>query len=54
MCYPFDRAVIRRGQTDRRITKPIKDIRWEERDGKICFVVKLKENERDKQETKDI
>jgi len=54
MCYPFDRAVIRRGQTDRRITKAVKDIRWEEREGKICFVVKLKENERDKQETKDI
>ena len=45
MCYPFDRAVIRRGKTDRRITKAVKDIRWEEREGKICFVIKLNGNE---------
>ena len=37
MCYPFDRAIIRRGQTDRRITKELADVYWEEREGKPCL-----------------
>ena len=45
MCYPFDRAIIRRGQTDRHITKELADVYWEERVGKTVFVFKLKENE---------
>ena len=45
MCYPFDRAIIRRGQTDRRITKELANIYWEERDGKTVFVFKLKNND---------
>ena len=45
MCYPFDRAIIRRGQTDRRITKELADVYWEEREGKTMFVFKLKSDE---------
>lgn len=45
MCYPFDRAIIRRGQTDRRITKELTDVYWEEREGKTMFVFKLKSDE---------
>jgi hypothetical protein len=45
MCYPFDRAIIRRGHTDRRITKELADIYWEEREGKTMFVFKLKNDE---------
>ena len=45
MCYPFDRAIIRRGQTDRRITKELADVYWEEREGKTMFVFKLKNND---------
>ena len=41
-CYPFDRAVIRRGKTDRYITKDLASVTWEDRDGKIVFVIKLK------------
>lgn len=45
MCYPFDVAVLRKGQTDNFTTKEIEDIRWEERNGKIWFVFKLKYDE---------
>ena len=45
MCYPFDRAVIRRGKTDKYITKELVSVTWEDRDGKIVFVIKFKENE---------
>lgn len=45
MCYPFDRANIRRSKTDKYITKEISSVTWEERDGKIVFVIKFKENE---------
>jgi len=45
MCYPFDRAIIRRGQTNRRITKELANIYWEEREGKTMFVFKLKSDE---------
>ena len=45
MCYPFDRAVIRRGQTDKRITRFLTDLYFEERDGKTVFVFKLKNND---------
>lgn len=44
-CYPFDRAVIRRGKTDKYITKDLASVTWEDRDGKIVFVIKFKENE---------
>ena len=44
MCYPFDRAILRRGQSDRYVTKEVKDITWEEHDGKTWFVVKLKDD----------
>ena len=42
MCYPFDRAVIRRGQTDKYITIPLANVYFEDRDGKTVFVFKLK------------
>jgi len=42
MCYPYDKAILRKGKTDRYITKAIEDIRWEERKGKVWFVFKLK------------
>lgn len=45
MCYPFDRAVIRRGKTDKYITKDLVSVTWEDRDGEIVFVIKFKENE---------
>lgn len=45
MCYPFDRVIMHRGQTDKYITKAVANITWEERDGKIWFVIKLKEDE---------
>jgi len=45
MCYPFDMANIRRSKTDKYITKEIANVTWEERDGKIVFVIKFKENE---------
>jgi len=45
MCYPFDRANIRRSKTDKYITKEISDVTWEERDGKIVFVIKFKKND---------
>ena len=45
MCYPFDRANIRRSKTDKYITKELANVTWEERDGKIVFVIKFKENE---------
>lgn len=44
MCYPYDRAILRRGQSDRYVTREIANITWEERDGKIWFVVKLKDD----------
>lgn len=47
MCYPFDRANIRMAKTDKYITKELASVTWEERDGKIVFVIKFKENERD-------
>ena len=43
--YPFDRANIRSGKTDKYITREIASVTWEERDGKIVFVIKFKENE---------
>lgn len=42
MFYPFDIAILRKGQTNNYITKEIEDIRWEERNGKTWFVFKLK------------
>ena len=42
MCYPFGTAIIRRGLTDNYTTKPIEDVTWEERDGKIVFIIKFK------------
>lgn len=48
MCYPFDRANIRRSKTDKYITREIANVTWEERDGKIVFVIKFKENETNK------
>lgn len=44
-CYPFDVAVLRKGQTDNYTTKKIDGIRWEERNGKTWFVFKLKSDE---------
>ena len=48
MCYTFDRANIRRGKTDKYITREIASVTWEERDRKIVFVIKFKENEQDR------
>jgi hypothetical protein len=44
MCYPFDKAILRKGQTDKFATRGIEDIHWEERNGKTWFVFKLKED----------
>lgn len=45
MCYPFDVAIIRRGKTDKYITRQLTNIFFEERDGKDVFVVRLKPEE---------
>ena len=45
MCYPFECAIIRRGRTDKYITRQLTNIFFEERDGKDVFVVRLKPNE---------
>lgn len=45
MCYPFDVAILRKGQTDNYTTRAIEDIRWEERNGKTWFVFKLKNDD---------
>ena len=42
MCYPYDRAILRRGQSDRYVTREIANITWEERDGKMVFVFRFK------------
>lgn len=45
MCYPFDVAVIRRGKTDKYITRQLTNIFFDVRDGKDVFVVRLKPEE---------
>jgi hypothetical protein len=41
MCYPFECAIIRRGQTDKYITRQLTNVFFEERDGKTVFVFKM-------------
>lgn len=41
MCYPFDRAIIRRGKTDRYITRQLTNVFFEERNGETVFVFRL-------------
>jgi len=40
--YPFDRAIIRRGATDKYITREIESCSFEERNGKMVFVFRFK------------
>jgi hypothetical protein len=42
MCYPFEVAIIRRGKTDKYITRTLTNVFFEWRDGKTVFVVRFK------------
>jgi len=44
MCYPFEMAILRKGQTDKRVTKPLANVYFDERNGKTVFVFKLKKD----------
>jgi hypothetical protein len=42
MSYPFEVAIIRRGKTDKYITRTLTNVFFEWRDGKTVFVVRFK------------
>lgn len=41
MCYPFEAAIIRKGQTDKYTTRRLTNIFFEERNGETVFVFRL-------------
>ena len=45
MCYPFELAIIKRGKTDRYMTRRLTNVFYEERDGKDVFVIRFQPNE---------